>query len=123
MIDSSSPLLFTDALFLDHLTGAHPESPERLRHLHEFLAHQPIAARFARGAVAPAQPSQLELIHDAAYIASVRHFAAAGGGRIEDDTVVSPRSFDVACAAAGASLAAVDAVLQGQAPRALCLIR
>src|SRR5262245_27100404 len=100
MTDSPFPLLFTDALFLDHQTGAHPESPERLRYLHEFLTRQPVAARFARGSIGPAQPSQLEPIHDPAYVDSVRQFAAAGGGRIEDDTVVSLRSFDVACAAA-----------------------
>src|SRR5206468_3246872 len=50
-------------------------------------------------------------------------FAAAGGGRIESDTLVSPRSFDVTCHAVGAAFAAVDTIYASLAPRALCLIR
>jgi acetoin utilization deacetylase AcuC-like enzyme len=123
MIDPHSPLLFSDSLFLEHHTGLHPESPERLRFLHEFLKRESILARFAPGRFEPAQPAQLELVHDPAYIDSVRRFAAGGGGRIEDDTVLSRRSFEVACHAAGAALAAVEAVLLGEASRALCLIR
>jgi acetoin utilization deacetylase AcuC-like enzyme len=123
MTDPRSPLLFTDSRFLEHHTGAHPESPERLRFLHEFLKERPVASQFVPGRIEPAQPAQLELVHDPAYIDAVRRFAAAGGGRIEDDTVVSGQSFDVACLAAGAALSAVDAVLQDRAGRALCLIR
>jgi acetoin utilization deacetylase AcuC-like enzyme len=87
MIDSPAPFLFTDSLFLEHRTGAHPESPERLRFLHEFLKQQAVSSRFNPGHIEPAQPAQLELVHDSAYIDAVRRFAAAGGGRIEDDTV------------------------------------
>jgi acetoin utilization deacetylase AcuC-like enzyme len=123
MIDPHSPLLFSDSVFLEHQTGRHPESPERLRYLHEFLKQQSISARFAPGRFDAAQPAQLELVHDPAYIDSVRRFADSGGGRIEEDTVLSRRSFDVASHAAGAALAAVEAVLQGPASRALCLIR
>jgi len=117
------PLLFTDSRFLEHRTGAHPESPERLRYLHEFLKQQPILARFSPGPIEPAQPGQLELVHDPAYIGQVERFAAAGGGRIEDDTVLSRQSFDVACLAAGAALLAVDVVLRQNNCRALCLVR
>lgn len=119
----SPPLLFTDPLFLAHETGYHPESPERLRYLHEFLKEQPISRQFSAGHIQPAQPLQLELVHDGAYIDSVRRFAAAGGGRIESDTVLSLRSYEVACLAAGAALSAVDAVLSGRSRRALCLVR
>ncbi len=123
MIDVRPPLLLTDPLFLEHRTGAHPESPERLRFLHEFLKQHDIISHFARGQIQPAQPAQLELVHDRAYIDSVRQFAALGGGRIEADTVLSAGSYDVACLAAGTVLWAVDAVLTGVAPRALCLVR
>lgn len=123
MAASGPPLLFSDPLFLEHDTGPHPESPERLRYLHEFLKDRPILAKFGSGRFQPARPEQLELVHDPAYIDSLRRFAAAGGGRLEADTVLSPRSFEVARQAAGAALAAVDAVLQSIAPRALCLVR
>jgi acetoin utilization deacetylase AcuC-like enzyme len=123
MSELNRPLLFTDPVFLEHQTGDHPESPERLRFVEKMLAQEPIALQFERGTFQPAQPEQLELVHEPAYIESVRRFAAAGGGRIEADTVISPRSFEVACHAAGAAVAAVDAVATGAAPRALCLIR
>src|SRR5262249_52846310 len=44
-------------------------------------------------------------------------------GRIEADTAVSRRSYDVALLAAGTALAAVDAVMQGLDQTALCLVR
>src|SRR5205814_66225 len=122
-IEPGPPLLFTDSLFLEHHTGAHPESPERLRFLHEFLKQQAIFSRFGAGQFEPAEAAHLELVHKPAYIDAVRRFAAAGGGRIESDTVLSPRSYEVACHAAGAARSAVDAVLTELAPRALCLIR
>ncbi len=117
------PLLFSDPVFLEHQTGEHPECAERLRYLHEFLTHREVSRQFGCGLFQPAQSSQLELVHQPAYIDMVRRFAAGGGGRIESDTLLSPRSFDVACHAAGAACAAVDAVVSGLAPRALCLIR
>ncbi len=116
-------LLYSDPLFLEHKTGPHPECPERLRYLHEFLKGQPVAARFTPGHFAPAQPEQLALVHHPAYIDSVRRFAEAGGGRIEADTVLSAQSFDVARAAAGAAISAAEAVMSGSARRALCLVR
>ena len=117
------PLLYSSPVFLEHETGAHPESAERLRHLDDYLKTRSSANKFQRGSFGPAQPAQLELVHTAAHVDAVRRFATAGGGRIESDTVVSAKSFDVAGHAAGAALAAVDAVVAGQAPRAVCLIR
>src|SRR5262249_48374145 len=61
--------------------------------------------------------------HASFVVATARDAAASGGGRIEADTVVSPRSFDVALAAAGACCSAVDAVLDGADRNALCLVR
>jgi acetoin utilization deacetylase AcuC-like enzyme len=42
---------------------------------------------------------------------------------LDVDTIVSSKSYEVALAAAGAGVAAVDAVLSGQDKTALCLIR
>ncbi len=49
--------------------------------------------------------------------------ATRGGGSLDADTVVSPASFEVALAAAGACVAAIDAVLAGAHRNALCLVR
>jgi acetoin utilization deacetylase AcuC-like enzyme len=119
----AAPRLLTDRAFLDHQTGDHPESPERLRFLFEWIKIRPIREKFNELSFQPAQQAQLTRAHEAAYIDQVRRFAQAGGGRIEADTVVSARSFDVACLAAGAAVAAVDAVLSTEDRRALCLVR
>jgi acetoin utilization deacetylase AcuC-like enzyme len=123
MNEPPPPLLFSDPCFLLHQTGQHPESPERLRHLSAHLEHGPVLARFKKTPFEPALRPQLERVHTAPYVDSVKEFAAKGGGRIEADTVLSRDSFDVATRAAGAALAAVDAVIKGPARRALCLIR
>jgi acetoin utilization deacetylase AcuC-like enzyme len=52
-----------------------------------------------------------------------RRTAEQGGGRLDGDTPVSPESYTVALAAAGACASAVDAVMQGKDRNALCLIR
>lgn len=117
------PLLYADPIFLEHHTGDHPESPERLRHLHEYLHDRPVLAKFRSQEFKPATPEQLALIHSRPYIDEVRDFAQRGGGRIEVDTVMSRRSFEVASRAAGAAISAVDEVLTGPDNRALCLIR
>ena len=53
----------------------------------------------------------------------LRTFAAAGGGWIEQDTVLCPRSYEVALSASGAVCDAVERVLQGEDRTALCLVR
>jgi acetoin utilization deacetylase AcuC-like enzyme len=123
MSEPHLPLLYSEPIFLEHETGAHPESPARLRHLDDYLKTHSILNKFQQAAFEPAQPAQLELVHTASHVDAIRRFATSGGGRIESDTVMSPRSYDVACHAVGAALAAVDAVLTGQAPQAVCLIR
>ncbi|HET6425040.1 MAG TPA: histone deacetylase, partial [Planctomycetaceae bacterium] len=66
---------------------------------------------------------ELARLHGGAYVDEVRELATGGGGRIENDTVVSPESFDIACHAAGTAMAAVDAVLTGTDSTALVLAR
>ena len=117
------PLLFSDPVFLEHRTGEHPESPERLRRVIEHLDETGLLRKVDLGEFCPASRNRLELVHRADYVDSVERFAARGGGRIEADTVVSRRSFEVASKAAGAALAAVDAVLTGTHRHAVCLIR
>jgi acetoin utilization deacetylase AcuC-like enzyme len=123
MAEPILPFLYSDPIFLEHITGEHPECPDRLRNLDNSLKTQGITEKFQRGVFESAKPAQLELVHTPAHVEAIRRFAASGGGRVEADTVMSARSFDVACHAAGAAMAGVDAVVTGRAPRAMCLIR
>lgn len=116
-------ILFRDPRFQRHRTGQHPESPARLATVDRRLDDRGLPARCQIGTPRPALIDELARMHGGEYIAQVREFAEAGGGRIESDTVVCPESYEVARYAAGTLLAAVDSVLTGGDTNALCLVR
>jgi acetoin utilization deacetylase AcuC-like enzyme len=116
-------LLYRDPLFLQHKTGQHPERPERLVAVHEQFDRAGLAGRCTPGKYTSLSPDQVTRLHSPAVVETVRRAADAGGDRIEADTVVSPASFAVGLAAAGACVSAVDAVLDGTDRTALCLVR
>ena len=117
------PPLFFDPHQADHHTGPHPENARRLEAVAAMLDRSPVAARFER-VVPPEVPADdLRAVHPEDYLHSLREYAAAGGGRIEADTVVSPGSLPVAVRAAGAACAAVDFVLHAGETRAFCATR
>jgi acetoin utilization deacetylase AcuC-like enzyme len=116
-------LLYSDPIFLEHDTGAHPETAERLRAILARLDKSGVRTRCTPGSFTPLPESEVLALHDAEQVRGVRYLAETGGGRIDADTVVSRRSADVAFAAAGAAAAAVDAVLTGTDRTALCLVR
>src|SRR5262249_14380544 len=117
-------LLYYDPLFLEHCTGPHhPERPERLVQVMRHLERTALDQRVRRLAWEPISRQRLALVHDQDYAASVEAFCSSGGGRIEQDTVCSPRSVEAARLAAGAACDAVERVLRGDDSRALCLLR
>jgi acetoin utilization deacetylase AcuC-like enzyme len=70
-----------------------------------------------------ADEADLTRVHDPAYVASVRALVAAGGGRLDPDTVTSPGSWDAATAGVGAVLDGVDMAFDGRAVRSFCAVR
>ncbi len=116
-------LLYHDPIFLAHQTGLHPEHPRRLEAITRHLRARGLEARCARPTWDPATLARLELVHPAAYVQQLKKYAEQGGGRIEQDTVVCPRSYEVALWAAGAVADAVERVVGGEDRQALCLVR
>src|SRR5438270_2798805 len=116
-------LLYRDPLFLQHETGRHPENPNRLRAIEARLEQAGLLERCTPGTYQPLTPEAVARVHDPAVVEAARGMAEASGGRLDADTVVSPESYRVALAAAGACTAAVDAVLRGADSNALCLVR
>lgn len=116
-------LLYFDPRFLDHLTGKHPERPERLVQAMRHLERTGLLARCGRPQFSTASLARLHAVHSAEYVETLRRFATAGSGRIEEDTVVSPHSFEVAALAAGAACDAVERLLRREDRTALCLVR
>ena len=116
-------ILYTDDRFLDHETGTHRERPERLKAITAELTRAGLAARCKAGETRVASVEEITRIHGVMYVGRVAEYAKEGGGWIEGDTFMSPKSYDVACRAVGTGLAAVDAVIQGPDKTALCLVR
>jgi acetoin utilization deacetylase AcuC-like enzyme len=97
-------------MFRCHDPGPHPERPARYDAVCEA-----VEGSTAEVAEAPTAPIEaLARVHDAAYVAAMERYCAAGGGQLDPDTVVNDCSFEAALRASGAAMAAVDAVLAGE---------
>lgn len=107
--------------FLDHDNGRfHPEKPDRLLAIRSALdsvswkdrliwqSPTPLSQRDALGWV--------KQYHNNYYVDRVAHLAQEGGGRLSGDTVVSPRSYEVALLAINAWFDGVDRVLATKNP-------
>ena len=117
-------LLYTDPLFQEHDTGnRHPETARRLSGVVEHLDKTGLATKCSAGTYKPLAEEQVTRVHSAKQIQAVKQLAEHGGGYLDNDTPVSAASFRVALAAAGACVAAVDAVMRGPQRNALCLVR
>ena len=117
-------LLVSQPNFADHRTPqGHAERADRIRAVEEALARP----RFDRLLRRPAPSSDLmlaELVHDGAYLDRLRSARPAEGiGQLDPDTFISSDSLDVAGTGLGGALAALDAVLLGEADNAFCAIR
>jgi acetoin utilization deacetylase AcuC-like enzyme len=109
------PVIYSDE-FLEHKTGRfHPERPERLTAIVETLKAVAWTDKIQWQQPTPVQKRPLmpilQKVHPQQYIDSVKHIAQSGGGYLEADTTLSPRSYDVALLAVSAWLDGVDQVL------------
>ncbi|MFH5804604.1 histone deacetylase [Alienimonas sp. DA493] len=104
------------------LSPGHPERPARLNALAPVL-DQAATNGWTRREHAPATDDALARLHPAAHLAWLEELANGGGGRAEADTALTAGSMDAARSAAGAGLAAVDAVVAESDVRAFCAVR
>lgn len=116
-------LLYSSPVFLDHETGQHPETPNRLRRITRYLSEQKLDEKCRRPEISAVSMERLARVHSLPYVAEIEEFAKKHGGYIEADTVVSPKSYEVALKAAGAVCDATERVLKGEDKHALCLTR
>ncbi len=116
-------LFYYEDSFLEHDTGRHPECAERLRAVMVHLQKTDWFNKCTRVEWPSATAERVARVHDVNYIEAVRQLAERGGGRIEQDTVVSNQSYDVALRAAGAVCDAVDRVVASEEKSALCIVR
>lgn len=110
--------------FLLHNPGPrHPESPERLEAVMRRLAETGLLDRLRALEARPATTAELEAVHTPEYLARLEEMSGRGGGELDADTTLSAESWTAARYAAGGAVAAVEAVMEGDAPNSLVLSR
>jgi acetoin utilization deacetylase AcuC-like enzyme len=110
-------------IYLEHDTGNDPESTQRLVAITDHLQQCGLWAQLHALAATPATPRDIARVHDPALLRRLRAQAESGGGLVDADTVVSPRSYDAALYAAGGAINATRAVLAGEVQSAFALVR
>jgi len=108
----------------EHDLGSHPENHARFAHLKDALGSFPAGGLVAVEAPEAPQESELEAVHPAAYRQALEQAVAQGPGYVDyAPTYVTTGSFAAALRAAASTLALVEAVAAGDAPRAFALVR
>jgi len=102
----------------------HPESPRRLRAIHDRLVAAGVDGLMAHESAPLATREQLLRVHDTAYVDALLAMGGTQGPvHIDADTAVGPHTLPAALRAAGASVLGVDLVLDGEARLAFCAVR
>ena len=112
-----------------HDMGAgHPECPERLDAIDDYLLATGLDAALDRREAPVVSMDDLGRAHESRFVGELRdvleRIAAEGRSRaIDADTVATPGTWAAAIRAAGAAVAATDAVLDGAIENAFCSVR
>jgi len=121
---SSTGLLYSDR-FIDHDTGpGHPERPARLRAIRDRLVASGLRDRMEAIAFEPIDMALVRPVHSPSYIERFEKQCFTGGVTLDSaDCVICPETCEISRLAAGAAVAAVDAVMAGKVRNAFCPVR
>ena len=125
---------FTHADCARHEMGpGHPKCPERLAAIDKQLGHSGVRDMLDQRNAPLAAIGDIELAHDRMHVAALRGLSdqladdiLAGGpghAQIDPDTALNVHTWTAALRAAGAAIAATDAVLAGEMTNAFCAVR
>ena len=116
--------LVYDSSFLNHQTGRHPENPGRLEVIVSALEQdQELWTKLKHLVPKPVSDEDIMRCHSGRLIEQVRSLCERGLTSLDLDTVICPKSYDVARLAAGAATVAVDHAFNGDASNAIALVR
>ena len=117
--------LLLDPIFQKHDPGpGHPESAHRLVAIQEAFEDAELLRKTQQLSFRSATPEEIALAHDPGYVALASREIRQGRKKLSTgDTNVSTESLDVAFAAAGGVMNAVDAVFAGEIENAFCATR
>ncbi|WP_124078360.1 histone deacetylase family protein [Pigmentiphaga humi] len=109
---------------LHEMGEGHPECPARLDAINDRLLSSGVADLLLEREAPRAAQEALLRVHTVEYLESLMERApAAGYAELDPDTVMNPHTYEAALRAAGAAIAAVDAVLAGEGEAAFCAVR
>ncbi|CAG9165126.1 Histone deacetylase-like amidohydrolase [Cupriavidus laharis] len=116
---------YTHPEFLQHEMGHfHPECPERLQAIEDQLISHGMDGLLERREATPATREQIERVHRPDYVDSLERVSPASGYYpIDPDTSMNSHTLTAARLAAGAAVAATDAVMAGEVENAFCCVR
>ncbi len=124
-----STAFFTHPDCRRHDMGAgHPECPQRLDAIEDHLIATGLDIALTRHDAPLVDLKDVELAHTHHYVAELRdlleQIEASGEPKaLDPDTAANPGTWKAALRAAGAAVAATDAVLDGRAENAFCAVR
>jgi len=111
-----------DPVFLEHHNPpGHPERPERIQSLIQALASYP--GPISRFDPRPIEEKWLLAVHSAEYVSWIRATRGLPEQDLDPDTHTSPRSYDVACLAAGSAVRLLELMREGRVEAAFSLAR
>jgi len=110
-------VFFSHPSSLAHDTGQHPERAARIEAIERHLDEVGWFG-FERRLAPVVDRALLERCHDPRHLAALERLCEAGGGAIDADTIVSADSWEAALHTAGGAVAAVEALLDGEAASA-----
>ena len=92
-----------------HYSGAgHPERPQRFEAVLEALRHPALAPLVQWVEAQPAGRPAIERVHPPEYVDMLEAITRRGGGTLDADTFLGPRSWESVLASAGVAVAAVE---------------
>ncbi|MDJ0958503.1 MAG: histone deacetylase [Arenicellales bacterium] len=110
--------------YLLHDTGAgHPERPERLAAIMEYLKQQGVFDLVTLIDPQPAEDMWLHQVHPEEYLKYLEESATKAPFALDPDTTLSEQSYRVAKLATGGVLTAVDEVMAGRITNAFVALR
>jgi acetoin utilization deacetylase AcuC-like enzyme len=119
-----STLYITHPAALQHQTPpGHPERPDRILAIERMLEKERFSA-LIRESAPMAEMESLTLAHPEEHVVHLRNISPREGMvRVDEDTVMSPGTYEAALRAAGGAVRAVDEVMTGQVRNAFVAMR
>ncbi|GAH69713.1 unnamed protein product, partial [marine sediment metagenome] len=119
-----------DPIYLDHQTGADPESPRRLVTIMNFLEEKGVFDDPSFKIIKPRKASldQIRYAHDDKLIREIQEICEISEKTqhiqyLDADTAASPKTFEASLYSVGGNLQAADEILDGNIRNAFALVR